>query len=174
MFYKYKKGFTLFELLITVAILAIVCTIALPYFHQHMAAQERYNVLINLRNSIYSAKNIANVQRQSITICPSQDLLQCEKHQWGTGFIVFIDKNKNRQVESEDTIIRTEQHQLKYGSLNWRGTLNLPSLIFKAENGLPLGSNGSFYYCSTHEQEHFRLIMSKMGQVRVETITECN
>ena len=174
MFYINKKGITLFELVIAITILAIICTLALPYFHQHMASQERSKTLNILRNSIQTAKNIANLQHQNITICPSQDLVQCQNHQWNTGFIVFIDNNKNRRVDPTETIIRTEQQQLKYGNLDWRGTLNLPSLSFKAENGLPLGSNGTFYYCSLQSSDHFKLVMSKMGQLRAEPLNTCN
>lgn len=34
MFFINKKGFTLFELMITISIILIICTIALPHFHQ--------------------------------------------------------------------------------------------------------------------------------------------
>ncbi len=40
MFFKQKNGFTLIELIITLAILAILTTLALPYFHEIMAKQE--------------------------------------------------------------------------------------------------------------------------------------
>ena len=174
MFNIKKKGFTLFELMITIAIFSIILSFALPYFHQYMASQERSKTLNILINSIRVARNTANLQRKNITICPSQDLHQCQNYQWNAGFIVFIDNNKNRRVDPNETIIRTEQQQLKYGNLDWRGTLNLPSLSFKAENGLPLGSNGTFYYCSLQSQDHFKLVMSKMGQIRTELINTCN
>ena len=174
MFFINKKAFTLFELMITISIIIIICTVALPHFHQYMAAQERTKTLNTLRNNIHAAKNIANLQRQNITICPSQDLLHCQNDQWNMGFIVFIDNNKNRRIDINETIIRTEQQQLKYGNLDWRGALNLPSLSFKAENGLPLGSNGTFYYCSMQSQDHFKLVMSKMGQTRAEPLNACN
>lgn len=174
MFFIGKKGFTLFELIITIAIFSILCTLALPHFHQYMALQERTKTVNTLMNSIKTAKNIANLQRQNIVICPSQSLLQCQNNQWNTGFIVFIDNNKNRRVDTSETIIRTEQQQLKYGNLDWRGALHLPSLSFKAENGLPLGSNGTFYYCSIQSQDHFILVMSKMGQTRTESFNTCN
>ena len=97
MFFINKKGFTLFELTITISIIMIICTIALPHFHQYMASQERIKTLNTLRNSIQAAKNIANLQHQNITICPSQDLVQCQNHQWNSGFIVFIDNKRHLQ-----------------------------------------------------------------------------
>ena len=62
MFFINKKGFTLFELIITISIIMIICTIALPHFHQYMASQERIKTLNTLRNSIQAAKNMANPQ----------------------------------------------------------------------------------------------------------------
>lgn len=174
MFFINKKGFTLFELILTLAILAIICALALPYFHQHMAARERSKVLNTLMNNIRNAKNTANLQRQNITICSSQDRSQCQNNQWNAGFIVFIDNNKNRRIDANELIIHSEQQPLKYGNLDWRGALGMPSLSFKAENGLPLGSNGTFYYCSLQSPEHFKLVMSKMGQLRVEQLKTCN
>ena len=39
-----KKGFTLVELIVTLAVLAIMTSIALPYFHETMAKQEIKNI----------------------------------------------------------------------------------------------------------------------------------
>lgn len=40
MLFKFPNGFTMIELVITVAVLAIITSIALPYFHDFRAKQE--------------------------------------------------------------------------------------------------------------------------------------
>ena len=92
---------------------------------------------------------------------------------WNSGFIVFLDVNKNRQVDTEEKIIDPQSTELKYGNLVWRGTLSIPSLTFQASNGLPNGSNGSFYYCSTYQPTHYKILLSRMGHTRIENPLTC-
>ncbi len=75
--------------------------------------------------------------------------------------LVFIDKNKNRQVDVDEQILHIDALNLKYGNLSWRGTLSLPSVTYQAHTALPIGSNGSFYYCSTHLSSQQRIISAK-------------
>ena len=173
MFFRQIKGFTLIELIITIAILAIISTLALPYFHDIMAKQEIKNTTHSLIYSMQMAKTHAATQHNNVVICPSTDGLNCQADSWNSGFVGFVDSNKNRQVDSNEDIIFTQAINLKYGSLNWRGTLNIPSLTFQALNGLPNGSNGSFYYCSTHQQPHSKIILSNMGHIRIEHPADC-
>ena len=47
-----KNGFTLFELIVTLAISAILVMIALPHFHQLMAEQELKRIQYSLQSSL--------------------------------------------------------------------------------------------------------------------------
>lgn len=172
MFFKQIKGFTLIELMVTIAILAIVSTLALPYFHDIMAKQEIKNTTHRLLLSMQMAKTHAATQHNNVVICPSADGLNCQAGSWNTGFIGFVDINKNRQVDLNEKIIFTQVINLKYGNLDWRGFGTL-GLTFQALNGLPNGSNGSFYYCSSHQQPHSKIVLSRMGHVRIEHPANC-
>ena len=173
MFFITKKGFTLFELIVTILIITILCVIALPHFQNLMAEREIKNVHTTLVNLSHYARNNAALYNANIVICPSVDLLQCQKNQWNKGLIVFIDQNKNRRVDGAEKILHTERLDLKYGDLNWRGTLSIPSVTFQAFSGLPIGSNGSFYYCSKTALPHLKIVMSKMAHIRIEHPSTC-
>ncbi|WP_180058026.1 MULTISPECIES: GspH/FimT family protein [unclassified Acinetobacter] len=173
MFYIIKNGFTLFEIIITILIIAIITTIALPHFHKMMAEREIKKVKATIISSSHYARNHASLYHANIVICPTPDLKQCQSSHWNTGFLIFIDQNKNRQVDSNEKILYQEALNLKYGDLNWRGTLSTPSLTFQALSGLPIGSNGSFYYCSKSDLPHQRIIMSKMAHIRIENPSTC-
>ena len=168
-----KKGFTLVELIVTLAVLAIMTSIALLYFHETMAKQEIKNITHKLISSIQLAKSHAAIHHTNVVICPSQNRVNCQASYWNSGFIVFLDVNKNRQVDTGEKIIDTQSTELKYGNLDWRGTLSIPSLTFQASNGLPNGSNGSFYYCSTYQQTHYKILLSRMGHTRIENPLTC-
>ena len=173
MFLKTKTGFTLVELAVTLAILCIIASMALPKFHQYMAERELQSTLSKLISASRAAKHLALIHHSNIVICPSQTLLQCENAKWNSGFILFADRNANRQVDSNEAILTAEKLNLKYGTLDWKGTLSLPSLSFQAMNGLPIGSNGGFYYCSLMGLRHHKLNLSKMGHTRIEYPASC-
>ena len=165
-------AFTLVELAITILILSILITLALPYYHQFKSSQERHLVFRLISNNIQLAKQHAVIHHTNVVICPSIDMLSCKDSMWGHGFIVFLDLNKNRQVDYNESLIAKEQTNLYYGTLNWRGTLHFSSLSFMAEHGLPIGSNGSFYYCSS-TSKNLKIILNKMGNSRSEDLSRC-
>ena len=87
-------------------------------------------------------------------------------------FIIFIDHNRNRSLDSGESIVLTEKTRQKYGNLEWKGALSLPSLRFNAQQALPLGSNGSFYYCSGFTPNQ-RIFLSNRGFLRIEFPNSC-
>ena len=86
---KQKNGFTLIELIITLAIVAIIVSIALPYFHDIMARQEVKNITNKLISSIQLAKSHAAIHHTNVVLCPSQNKVSCQASHWNSGFIVF-------------------------------------------------------------------------------------
>ena len=173
MYKKITTGFTFVELIICIAMIAILASIALPYFHEYRSRQEAKQIPIKLSAVNRYARSQAAVFHQNIVICPSQDSLSCQPNQWNKNILVFIDKNKNRQVDTGEQILHIDALNLKYGNLSWRGTLSLPSVTYQAHTALPIGSNGSFYYCSTHLSSQQRIVLSKMGHIRIESLSSC-
>ena len=165
-------AFTLVELAITVLVLSILISLALPYYHQIKANQERSAIFRQISTNILLAKQQAVIHHKNVVICSTQDMQTCQEAMWNRGFLVFIDTNKNRQINLNEVVISTESTNLEYGTLNWRGTLRFPSLNFLAEHGLPIGSNGSFYYCST-SIKNMKIILNKMGHLRSEDLSSC-
>lgn len=174
MFYKKYLGFSFLEIVICIAIISIIYFYTIPYFHKHMAQAESTKTQNLFISSISMAKNHAATYRSNVVICSSENGEQCQKSQWHIGIIIFLDKNQNKQVDENEKIILYEKTNLKYGSLDWRGTLSSPSLTFMAKhNGLPIGSNGSFFYCSFQNLPNKRFVLSKMGHIRIETTQNC-
>ena len=98
-----NRGFTLIELMITIAIAAILLTIAVPSF-QHSI---RGNRLTTEANELFSAMSLARSEAikrgTSITVCASSDQIACSNStDWATGWIVFVDKNADRSRDGTD------------------------------------------------------------------------
>ncbi len=140
MYKKITRAFTIVELIICIAMIAILVSIALPYFHDYRSKQEAKNIPIKLSQINRYARSQAAVFHQNIVICPSQDSLSCQANQWNKNMLVFIDKNKNRQVDTGEQILQIDVLNLKYGNLSWRGALSLPSVTYQAHTALPIGS----------------------------------
>ncbi len=170
---QHHKGLTLIELIIVILIISIILISALPLYNTFQARQESQLIAVKLRMHLQQAKNNAVLYRSNVVICSSEDLNSCSDSAWETGFISFLDINQNRNLEQDERILSRYSTQLRYGNLRWQGSLNIPRIIFRGDTGLPRGSMGSFYYCSTHDAQHNKIILGSTGIPRNEIMTSC-
>ena len=169
--YCKESAFTLIELIVTIAVLAIITSIAYPSYHQFMERQEYNQLLPFIRNHVNLSKNYASVYHNRIVICPTSDLSRCENNQWHKGFIIFTDTNNNKLLDITEQIHQANKLNLKYGTLVWNGGVSNPnSVSFMNDTGLPRGSQGHFQYCSFKTpSNHTKYIVNQMGHVRAES-----
>ncbi len=173
MYIKFIKAFTFVELIVCIAVLAIIASIAVPYFHQYFATLEANHIHKRIKAAANYSRAQAAMLRQNIVICPSQSFAQCQPNQWKFGFLIFVDTNRNRQLDANEQLMHIEQLNLKYGELDWRGALSMQSITYQSQTALPIGSNGSFYYCAYEPKHSQRIFLSKMGHTRMEKLTNC-
>lgn len=100
------SGFTLIELMVTVAVLAILATLAAPSFNNLIHS----NRLTGAANDLVAAFQVARMEAirrgESVVICPSSDGAVCSGTDWSR-FIVFSDANGNHQVNAPaDVVLR--------------------------------------------------------------------
>ncbi len=93
---KKINGFTLIELMITLAIAAILLTVAVPSFRTFI----ENNKAITQVNEVLSAHNLARMEAikrgSTVTVCTSSNGTACSNStNWKNGWIVFNDLNAN-------------------------------------------------------------------------------
>ena len=95
---RVQKGFTLIELMVVVALVAIITTIAIPSWNA-MIAKNRVRAAVNdWTQSFYFARSEAVRQNTSVTICASSDGSSCTASGYEAGWIVkVIDPNDPTQ-----------------------------------------------------------------------------
>jgi type IV fimbrial biogenesis protein FimT len=71
------RGFTLPELLATLAIAAILLVLAAPAFARLRASHALSAAADQTRSALHLARRLALARGQSITVCPSADAIQC-------------------------------------------------------------------------------------------------
>jgi len=163
---KWVKGFTLIELMITLAVIAIVSAIAAPSFAEIIADNKqvtRYNQLIA---SIALARSEAIKRGIRTSICQSSDGSSCTKQskQWHLGWIVYTDSDGDNKVDKDETILLVQQPFNDEVTISFGGR----NRIAYYPDGLAVGSsNGTFLICDARQdQAKSGLIISISGRAR--------
>ncbi|MGD9254716.1 MAG: GspH/FimT family pseudopilin [Chromatiales bacterium] len=100
------KGLTLVELLMVVAILAILATVALPSMSTLIAETRIRSGTMALGAMMKFARMQAVARNTRVTLCPSNDGAVCgEANEWNRGVMVFEDMNENRHREEEENLL---------------------------------------------------------------------
>lgn len=140
-----QRGFSLMELIVTLAILAILVSSALPAFSDMVQNHRSQMVIRQLYTLLQKARHQAITHNSNVLLCKSSNMTSCGGN-WKDGILVFADKDNNQAVSGRDILLNTIEKPFKDGELYWRSFGNKSYLKF-----LPSGrtdyQNGTFTYC---------------------------
>jgi len=89
-------GFTIVELMITIAVAAVMMGFALPAVRQFLQGNRMTSQLNMLSSALATARSSAITQNARVLICPSSDGSTCTATTtWQNGWIAFIDRNND-------------------------------------------------------------------------------
>lgn len=88
--YRYQSGFTIIELMVTLAVAAIVIGVAVPSFNTQIRNSRATGLAEQLVTTINFARSEAVKRGARVSVCASNDGLQCAGS-WNDGWIVFVD-----------------------------------------------------------------------------------
>ena len=110
-------GFSIIELMITVAVLGVISAAALPSL-KTMIQNARLTATANdLMADIAGTKTESSKRRARVVICPNTTGVnvntQCQASpsatSWANGWIAYVDANSNTTYDTGDTIVRVHE-----------------------------------------------------------------
>ena len=105
------KGFTFLELIITIAIVAILMAIAIPSFQSMISSTRIYSQTRTLFNTLVMTRSRAITSGHRTILCPTIDGEQCNNdNKWSHQLIIFEDRNRDgkRNPKTEPVIYTAE------------------------------------------------------------------
>jgi type IV fimbrial biogenesis protein FimT len=176
-----QAGFTLIELMVGIALLAILLAIAAPNF-QGMTASSR---LTSASNELLGSLQLARAQAirtgARVTVCRSTNATQCDTTAgvgWERGWIVFQDANRvgfDAQVDTGETVLA--HITALAGGTTIGGNAAVANYVSFAADGRPrlMGGAvqaGTLRACNpgSHATDNTRardIVLSTTGQVNV-------
>ena len=107
---KAESGITLIELLIVIAIVCVLSSIALPAFGSLVQSGHARSARSALTVSISQARSSAVMRRQYVAVCPSADQIRCDRSlKWHHGWLVFVDADNNGERDTDEDIVGASQ-----------------------------------------------------------------
>jgi len=134
----HPNGFTLYELLLTMTLLAIIAGLALPSFEKIIANGRLRTEVDALFHAIHLARQESVVRRQVVSICPSLDGTSCTASlDWSDGWIMFNNLDRDDPPGRDPGEALLQAHRTDSAvriSANRRG-FTLRSTELRATNG---------------------------------------
>ena len=158
------SGFTLIELMIAVALVAILLATAVPALDDFTNDARQTGAINDFISSIHLARNTAITTNSRVTMCASASGTNCELTSWDAGWIVFGDLNSNGALELGETIVSAsaavEGLSIQSGEF--------PAALMYRPNGRAMtaaltGNSGEFAVCDFRGVDYAKVILVEIS-----------
>lgn len=121
-----QVGVTLIEMLVVVAITGVLVSLAVPSYREMIIGNRVSSIASDLHGTFMFARSEALKRRLSVAVCKSSNTdsvgASCDGAPsaggvgWGSGWLVFVDTNRNGELNPGEELIRVSGRSLKSSS----------------------------------------------------------
>jgi type IV fimbrial biogenesis protein FimT len=158
-------GFTLIELMIGLAVAAVVLTIGVPSFRNIILDNRLVTEVNTFVADLNLARSEAIARNTFVTVKPLSGT------DWHTGWRSFADPNKNGAFDEGETEIRQREALASNVTVAYSGagvTFNSMGMLIVSESSPEISGPGTFTFCDSRRWEKARgLILPSNGRLRV-------
>ena len=173
---KYGKqtGFTLGELMITLAVASISLSMAVPSFMTVVNNNRRATGVNQFVTTMRVARNEAITRGARVRVCPSSSGTSCEAVDWNKGWLAFADLNNDQTIDAGEQIL-TAVGELPRIDIS---TAEFPNFLIYRPNGRVMVAttavnSGELTFCDPRGGAHARVvIVESSGRPRLSEYTD--
>lgn len=167
----YQRGFTLVELVVTIALLAILTTLAIPSFSEVLRQWRRDSATRALLISLQIARSEAIKSSRRMVVCPSTNGTSCAAStEWRNGWIVFVDDGATDQTyDAGERVINVTSGQSGVATLASSGGVQVMQFL---PNGLMASGTTTFTVTpsgASASTKVDKIAVSRVGRVTITT-----
>lgn len=162
-----KQGFTALELLITMAIVAILLSAGVPAFKNYSWNLRMKTAMDSLQTDLNLARRRAiGLNVQTVT-CPAAGTATCSGNSdWQNGWIVFADLNTDRQRQASEPLLK-QSGAVEFININSSASR---SYVRFYPNGSAPGSNMTIRFCDDRgAQKAGKISISNSGRIKLQS-----
>ena len=164
----FTSGFTMVELLVTIAILGIITAIGIPGLSEFIVKTRVDSQVSEIHRLILTARNTAINTGQNVTICPLSGNT-CGTN-WHSEVSVFVDNNNDGDYDANDTLVKVKSAIQNGDKLQYAQS----SLVYTPSGTLSGGAAATpFNYCPNgHTDKSRGIVVSASGRAYATSDTD--
>ena len=164
---RQPTGITALELMVTMAIVAVLLATGVPAFKNYTWNLRMRTAIDTLQTDLNLARGRAISHNIQTIICPTTGTGDCSGNsQWQGGWMVFTDLNGDHHRQDGEALLK---HANATEFLTISSSRSRTYLRFYP-NGTAPGSNISIRFCDKRGAQHARrIVVSNTGRIRTET-----
>ena len=162
-----ENGFTLIELMVTIAVASVLIVIAAPSFVGFQRSSELTSLTNSFVAALSTARGEAMKRGQHAVVVPRQN------NDWTTGWNIFIDADNDQQFNGSDALIVQQGAVPSYFAVSGQGTAQgSPSYVMFNPSGYTQTSASTFQSATLKIERNDITGAQKISQTRIVIIAK--